>query len=89
MKAGQRAGKDRTHQTERRIAKSEFGLPDRQHQIDQIGVAVMQHMRAARHAQGVTFFGLGGAGSGDGGHGFSRRRSTKAVLMNEITGAAF
>jgi hypothetical protein len=49
----------------------------------------MQHMRAASHAQGVTFFGFGGAGSGYGGHGFSRRRSTKAVLMNEMTGAPF
>ena len=41
LEAGQSAGKDRSHQPERGKAETELGLPDRQHNVDEIGVPVI------------------------------------------------
>ncbi len=48
------AGEQTAHQAELRIAETEFGLPDRQHYDDEIGVAVMQRMRPAGDAGGAA-----------------------------------
>ena len=41
------AGEKPAQQRERAVAKAEFGLPDRQQHVDQVGVAVVQRMRGA------------------------------------------
>src|SRR5262249_54917779 len=41
------------------IAKPELFLPDRQHDVDQIGAAVVQRMRGAGDAGGAAFVALG------------------------------
>src|SRR5262249_52589048 len=61
---GHGAGEQPAQQPELGVAEPELLLPDRQHDVDQIGIAVVQRVRAARLL-----------------------RSTKALLMNEITGS--
>src|SRR5690242_9235246 len=85
LKPGQRAGKYGLHQAKRGKSEAKFGLPDRQHHIDQVCIAVMQRMGATGHAKCATFFLLGAGGRYSGGHGFIGRRSTKVVLTNVIT----
>src|SRR5262249_44046641 len=86
----------RGQQPELRIAKPELLLPDRQHDVDQIGVAVVQRMRAAGDAGGAAFVALSRqrvrlahrlAGDAHGDCGSRSLRSTKALLTNEITGS--
>ena len=96
LEAGHGAGEQSAQQAELRIAEPELLLPDRQHHVDQIGVAVMQRMRTARHAGGAALVALGRQGLGFE-HLPARDahdaccpvplRSTKALLMNEITGS--
>src|SRR5207249_9057138 len=43
-----------------RIAESELGLPDRQQHINEIGVAVVQRVRAARDRRGAPLVTFGG-----------------------------
>ena len=58
LQARHGAGVAGAQQPERRIAEAELGLPDRQHHVDQIGVAVVQRMRAAGHADRAALLGL-------------------------------
>src|SRR6185369_15416815 len=58
LEAGQRTRKDCSHQPQRRKAETEYALPDRQHHVDEIGVAVMQCMRATGNAKGTALRGL-------------------------------
>jgi hypothetical protein len=58
LEARQRAGKDCSHQPQRRKAEAEFALPDRQHHVDEIGVPVMQRMRTAGNADRTSLRGL-------------------------------
>ncbi len=52
LEARHGAGKEPAQQAELGIAKSELLLPDRHHHVDQIGVAVVQRVRAAGDACG-------------------------------------
>ena len=70
------AGVAGAQQTERRIADAELGLPERQHDVDQIGVAVVQRMCAARHAERAALVGL--ADGRVGRRGRMRRRLRRA-----------
>src|SRR5947207_14654383 len=90
------AGKQAAQQPELRISEPELLLPNRQHDVDQVGVAVMQRMRAAGDAGGAAFvapcgqrgrFVHGLARDAHGICGSRSLRSTKALLMNEITGS--
>ncbi len=47
LKPGHRADIERPQQPDLGIAEPELGLPQRQQHVQQVGVAVMQHMRAA------------------------------------------
>src|SRR5262245_37707454 len=94
LEAGHGAGEQSAQQPELRIAEPELLLPDRQHDVDQTAVAVMQRMRAAGDAGGAAFVALGRRRvrlahrlAGDGHDACDSRslRSTKALLMNEIT----
>ena len=87
LKAGERAGEHRLHQPERGKAEAEFVLPDRQHHVDQVGVAVVQRVRAAGDAERAPFLGLRVRIFGCNRHGAFPRRSTKVVLTSEITGS--
>src|SRR5215510_1527084 len=49
LEACQCAGKDRLHQSESGKPQTKFALPDGKHHIDQIGVTVVQSVRAAWH----------------------------------------
>src|SRR5450756_2182660 len=89
LKASERAGEYRLHQPERGKAEAEFVLPDRQQDVDQVGIAVVQRMRAAGHAERAPFLGFCVRAGDRGGHGVSRRRSTKVMLTSEITGSPF
>src|SRR5262249_34381221 len=51
LEACQRAGKDRLHQSERGKPQTKFALPDGKHHIDQIGVTVVQSVRATGDAK--------------------------------------
>src|SRR5262249_52620507 len=89
LEAGHAAGEQSAQQPELGVTKPELLLPDRQHDVDQTAVAVMQRMRAAGDAGGAAFVTLGRQRvrlahrlAGDA-HG--ARRSTKALLMTEIT----
>src|SRR6185437_10905719 len=77
------AREHRLHQPERRKTKTKFVLPDWQQDINEIGVAVVQRMGAAGHAQRASFM----VDFGRFAHG--ARRSTKMVLTKEITGSPF
>ena len=59
LEARHRAGIEPAQHSKLGIAQAEIALPQRQHDVDQIGVAVMQCMRAARHAGGAPFLALG------------------------------
>src|SRR5215510_12659108 len=85
LKAGKRAGEHCFHEPKRGKAETEFGLPDRQHHIDEIGIAVVQRMRAAGDPERAAFIVLGARGRGGNGHLFTGRRSTKVVLTKDIT----
>src|SRR5664279_990987 len=89
LKTGERAREHRLHQPERGKAEAEFVLPDRQHDVDQVGIAVVQRMRAAGHAKRTPLLGFAVRAIGRCGHGVSRRRSTKVMLTSEITGSPF
>ena len=53
LHARHRAGEDGAQQAERRVGQAEFGLPKRQHDVDQIGVAVVQRVSGARDGGGA------------------------------------
>src|SRR5262249_4999183 len=91
LEAGHGAGEQPAQQPELGVTKPKLLLPDRQHDVDQTAVAVMQRMRAAGDA---AFVPLGRqrlrlahrlAGDGHDARGSRSLRSTKALLMNEIT----
>ena len=85
MEASQRTGKNRLHEAKRSEAETELALPDRQHDVDEICVTVMQGVRATGDAERSALF-LFCASRRDGcGHGVTGRRSTKVVLMNDST----
>jgi hypothetical protein len=46
LEAGHRADVKRAQQADRRVVEPELRLPQRQQHVEQIGVPVMQHMRA-------------------------------------------
>ncbi len=81
------AGEHAAQQADRGIAEAELGLPDRQHDVDQIGIAVVQRVRAGGDRQSAAFVALGvGRLRCDGGHSLARgRRPTKAVLRKDTT----
>ena len=94
LEAGHGAGEQPAQQPELGVTKPELLLPDRQHDVDQIGVAVMQRMRGAGDAGGAALVTLGRqrvrlahrlAGDAHDARGSRSLRSTKALLMNEIT----
>src|SRR5262245_32839345 len=96
LEAGHGAGEQPAQQPELRIAKPEFFLPDRQHDVDQIGVAVVQRMRGAGDAGGAAFVALDRqrvrlahrlAGDAHDACGSRSLRSTNALLLTEITGS--
>src|SRR6185503_9631702 len=82
LEAGERAGEHRLHQAERGETEPELALPDRQHHVDQIGVNVLQRVRAAGDRHRPTFL-LATA------QRRSPRRSTKVALRKEITSSPF
>src|SRR5260370_25645167 len=94
LEAGHGAGEQPAQQLELGVTKPELLLPDRQHDVDQTGVAVMQRMRAAGDAGGAAPVALGRqrvrlahrlAGDGHDAGDCRSLRSTKALLTNEIT----
>src|SRR5262245_18272164 len=96
LQAGHGAGEQGAQQPELGIAELELLLPDRQHDVDEISVAVVQCMRAARDAGGAALVALGRQRgqlahrfAGDAHDACDPRflRSTKALLMKEITGS--
>src|SRR5262249_13216954 len=96
LETGHGAGEQPAQQPEFGVAKPELLLPDRQHDVDQIGVAVMQRMRAAGDAGGAAFVALGRHRvrlarrlAADGHDACDSRclRSTRALLTTEITGS--
>ncbi len=97
LETGHGAGKAGAQQTERGIADAELSLPERQHNVDQIGVAVVQRMRAAGNADRTALVSLAGSRVGPAAgrsfgcraHAALLRRSTKATLTKEITGSPF
>ena len=54
----QGAAVDRAQQADHRVAQAELGLPDREGDPDEIGIAVMQHMCAAGNTQCAPFTAL-------------------------------
>ena len=58
LQAGHGAGEQRAQQPELGIAEPELLLPDRQHDIDQVGIAVVQRMRTAGDAGGAALVAL-------------------------------
>jgi hypothetical protein len=96
LQARHGAAEERAQETDGRIAQAELGLPDRQRHPDEVGVAVVQDVRARRDAERAPL-GLLGAGllgrtgrigrCGDRHvHAFSfGRRSTKTTLTKENT----
>ncbi len=97
LETGHGAGEQPAQQSELRVAEPELLLPDRQHDVDEIGVTVVQRMRAAGDAGGAALVALdcqvGGrlidelvAGDAHGAPALDSR-STKALLMKEMTGS--
>src|SRR5262245_49863833 len=94
LKAGQRARKHGLHESERGEAEPEFTLPDRQQNVDEVGISVMQRMRAAGDAQRAPLLGFSRRrdlfDALDGGaHVSHDRRPTKLVLTNDIITSPF
>ena len=92
LEARHRAGEHAAQRADRRIAQAELRLPDRQHHDDEIGVAVVQRMRAARGTHRAPLFAaraFRGRAIGGGAHAAPGRRSTKPEPMNESTGSPF
>ena len=58
LEASQRSGKNRSHQPERGKAETELALPDRQHDVNEIGVPIMQGVRAAGNAESAPLGGF-------------------------------
>src|SRR5262249_21205686 len=94
LETGHGAREQPAQQPEFGVAEPELLLPDGQHDVDQIGVAVMQRMPAAGDAGGAALVALGRerrrltqplAGGAHDACGSRLLRSTKALLMNEIT----
>ena len=54
LEARHGAGEEAAQQAELRIAEPELRLPDRQQHVDEIGVAVVQRVRAAGDAGGAA-----------------------------------
>src|SRR5262245_32877767 len=90
------AGEQPAQQPELCVAQPELLLPNRQHDVDQIGVAVVQCMRTAGDTGGAVLVALGrrrmrllqrGAGDTHDACGPRSRHSTKTPLMNDITGS--
>ena len=72
LEPGHRAGEQRAQQPDLGIAEAELGLPQRQQHIEEVGIAVMQHMRAAgdRHCAPLR---RGDLAQGRGNHRHRRR----------------
>ena len=89
LKDGHRSGEQAAQQANRGIAQAEFDLPDRQHHINQIGIAVVQRMRARSDAEGAALVRRVGTRLGlrNGAHG-ANPHGTNAVLTKEITRAS-
>src|SRR5689334_10787985 len=85
LKTGKRAREHGFHDAERGETQSEFALPDRQHHVDEVGIAVVQRMRAASDSERAALILLGAGGRGGCRHLFTGRRSTKVVLTKDIT----
>ena len=56
LQTGKRQREHGLHQPEHGIAEAELALPDRQHYVDEVGVAVVQRVRAAGNAHGAPLF---------------------------------
>ena len=76
LEARHGAGKQAAQQAELRIAESELGLPDRQQHINEIGVAVVQCVRAAGDCRSTPLVTLGRGWPGD----FSLRNCHREFL---------
>ena len=90
------AGEQPAQQAELCIAEPELLLPNRQHDVDQIGVAVVQCMRTAGDTSGAALVALGRrrvrlaqrpGGDTHGRRASGSRHSTKTLLMKDITGS--
>src|SRR6185437_6022648 len=60
LQAGHGAGEQRAQQPELGKAQPELPLPDRQHHVDEVGIAVVQRMGAAGDTGGATLVALDG-----------------------------
>ncbi len=91
LQSGKGEREHRLHQAEHGVAQPEFALPYRQHHIDEIGIAVVQRVRAAGHAHRTPLLAdgrRGGCGLARRVHGFIRR-SIKVVLTKLTTRSPF
>ena len=92
LEARHRAGEHAAQRADRRIAQAELRLPDRQHDDHEVGVAVVQRMRAAGDTHRAPLFAaraFRGRAIGGGAHAAPGRRSTKPEPMNESTCSPF
>ena len=90
LEARHGAGEHAAQQADRRVAQAELRLPDRQHHVDQVGVAVVQRVRAAGDADRAAFLAARSrVRLDDGAHAAPGRRSTKPDPMNDITSSPF
>ena len=92
LEARHRAGEHAAQRADRRIAQPELRLPDRQHHDHEIGVAVVQRMRAAGDTHRAPLFAapaFRGRAIGGGAHAAPGRRSTKPEPMKESTVSPF
>ena len=92
LKSRHGAGEHRPQRADRCIGQPEFGLPYRQHDIENVGIAVMQRVRAGcdRERPPLRLRGGGVAGAVRGlvGHALRpARRSTKLMLEKVKTGS--
>src|SRR5262245_19911015 len=96
LERGHGAGEQPAQQAEFGIAEPELPLPDRQHDEDHVGVAVVQRVRAAGDAGGAMLGALSRkrlhlerrlTGDAHAGSCPLSRRSTNMLLTNEITGS--
>src|SRR5258708_30079835 len=88
------AGEQPAQQSEFCVAEPELLLPNRQHDVDQVSVAVVQGMRTAGDTGGAALLALGRrrvwlaqrpAGDAHDPCGPPPRHPTKTLLMNDIT----
>src|SRR5260370_17538032 len=96
LESCQGAGEQPAQQSELCVAEPELLLPNRQHDVDQVGVAVVQGMRTAGDTGGAALLALGRrrvwlaqrpARNAPDPCGPRSRHATKTLLMNDITGS--